>query len=108
MKKLLSLLLLLVLAVVGSWLIEGHQVYSQTKPQIEQKIDFKRHFDDLDVNGSIIIYDLQSDRAYQHNPSRNNTAFLPASTYKIPNSLIALESFSSLLLGHRLTFISNC
>ncbi|AFZ37397.1 Beta-lactamase [Stanieria cyanosphaera PCC 7437] len=92
MKKLLSLLLLLILAVVGSLVVENHEVYSQTEPPIEQRIDFKRHFDDLGVNGSIIIYDLQSDRFYQHNPRRNNTAFLPASTYKIPNSLIALET----------------
>jgi beta-lactamase class D len=91
-KKLLSLLLLLVLAVVGSWFVQENRVYSQNKPQIEQKIDFRRHFDNLGVNGSIIIYDLDRDRFDQHNPSRNNAAFLPASTYKIPNSLIALET----------------
>ncbi len=44
------------------------------------------------MNGSIIIYDLNRDRFYQHNPNRNNAAFLPGSTYKIPNSLIALET----------------
>ncbi|MBE9168489.1 class D beta-lactamase [Pleurocapsales cyanobacterium LEGE 06147] len=92
MKKLLSLSLLLVLAVVGSWFVQEHQGYSQTEPAIEETVDFKQHFDDLGVNGSIIIYDLDRDNFYQHNPSRNNTAFLPASTYKIPNSLIALET----------------
>lgn len=92
MKKLLSLLLLSVLTVVGSWLVEAHRVYSQTELEIEQTVDFKQHFDDLGVNGSIIIYDLDRDSYYQHNPNRNNTAFLPASTYKIPNSLIALET----------------
>jgi beta-lactamase class D len=92
MKKLLSLLLLLVVAVIGSWFVSEHQGYSQTEPQIEQTVDFKQHFNDLGVNGSIIIYDLDRDIFYQHNPSRNNTAFLPASTYKIPNSLIALET----------------
>lgn len=92
MKKLLSFLLLLFLAVVGSWLIQEHRVYSQTEPEIEQKVDFQRHFEQLGVNGSIIIYDLNGDRTYQYNPSRNDTAFLPASTYKIPNSLIALET----------------
>lgn len=54
--------------------------------------EFARHFQDLGVEGSILIYDLNRDRTYQHNPSRNGTAFLPASTFKILNSLIALET----------------
>lgn len=92
MKKVFGLLLVLVLAVIGSGFVKEHRVYSQTKPEIEQSVDFKRHFDTLGINGSIAIYDLAQNRFYQHNPSRNNTAFLPASTYKIPNSLIALET----------------
>ena len=92
MKKLLSFLLVLVLALVGSLLLQEYKVYSQNNLEIEQTVDFKQHFDDLGVNGSIIIYDLNEDRFYEHNPNRNNTTFLPASTYKIPNSLIALET----------------
>ncbi len=92
MKKLLSLLLLLVLAVAGSWFVQEHQVYSQNDSKIAQRVDFQQHFANLGINGSIIVYDLNRDSFYQHNPSRNNTAFLPASTYKIPNSLIALET----------------
>ena len=92
MKKLLSLLFLSVLAIVVSWSIQEHRVYSQSEAEIEQAVDFQRHFDTLGVNGSILVYDLNDDRFYEHNPSRNETAFLPASTYKIPNSLIALET----------------
>lgn len=84
--------MILVLTVASIWFIQEHRVYSQTKPKIEQVVNFQQHFNDLGVNGSIIIYDLEKDRFYQHNPDRNNTAFLPASTYKIPNSLIALET----------------
>lgn len=58
----------------------------------DREIDFGQHFQDLDVEGSILIHDLNNDRIYQHNPNRNATAFLPASTFKIPNSLIALET----------------
>ncbi|MEO0532650.1 MAG: class D beta-lactamase [Cyanobacteria bacterium P01_A01_bin.123] len=66
-------------------------------PQITQQadpaeIDFSQHFQDLGVEGSIIIHDLNQDRTYQHNPDRNTTPFLPASTFKILNSMIALET----------------
>ena len=92
MKKIINLLLLLFLTTVGTYLVTEYPVYSQTKPNIEQQADFQKHFESLGVNGSIIIYDRNQDLFYQHNRDRNNTAFLPASTYKIPNSLIALET----------------
>lgn len=59
---------------------------------VAQTINFERHFQELGVEGSIMIYDLNNDRFYQHNPQRNETAFLPASTFKILNSLISLET----------------
>jgi beta-lactamase class D len=59
---------------------------------IDRKIDFGRHFQELGINGSIVIDDLNHDRVYQYNSQRNNTAFLPASTFKILNSLISLET----------------
>jgi beta-lactamase class D len=80
------------MTAIGSCFVTGHQVYAQTEAKIEQEVDFQQHFQSLDVNGSIIIYDLNQNTFYQHNRERNNTAFLPASTYKIPNSLIALET----------------
>lgn len=67
-------------------------VQSPVRVEIAQKIDFERHFQELGVKGSILIYDLNNDRIFQHNPQRNGTAFLPASTFKILNSLIALET----------------
>lgn len=100
MKKIINLLLLLFVATVGTYLVTEHPVYSQIEPNIEQQGNFQKHFESLEVNGSIIIYDLNQDLFYQHNrdpegwaePNRNETPFLPASTYKIPNSLIALET----------------
>jgi len=63
-----------------------------TPAVVAQKVDFERHFRALEVSGSIVIYDLNRDRTFQYNPSRNATPFLPASTFKILNSLIALET----------------
>jgi beta-lactamase class D len=53
-------------------------------------VNFSKHFQDLKVTGSILIADR--DRTYQYNPQRNETAFLPASTFKILNALISLET----------------
>ncbi len=73
---------------------------TQPKPVIEppssvevaQNINFGRHFRELAVEGSIMIYDLKNNRVFQHNPQRNVTAFPAASTFKILNSLISLET----------------
>ena len=54
--------------------------------------DLGRHFKALGIEGSIMIYDLNHNRTYEHNPQRNATAFHPASTFKIFNSLVALET----------------
>ncbi len=59
---------------------------------IPQKINFEQYFQQSGVEGSIAIYDAQSDRTYQHNQQRNEKAVLPASTFKILNSLISLET----------------
>lgn len=54
--------------------------------------EFSQHFQDLGVEGSILIYDQNQNQIYQHNPERNTAPFLPASTFKILNTLIALET----------------
>lgn len=45
-----------------------------------------------DVQGAIVLLDAQTGRLVRHNPERARTRFLPASTFKIPNTLIALET----------------
>jgi beta-lactamase class D len=66
----------------------------ESTPRINSVQDprFRKHFQQLGIEGSIMIYDLNNDLTYQHNPQRNQTAFLPASTFKILNSLISLET----------------
>lgn len=57
-----------------------------------QKIDFQKIYDDFGVNGCFIIYDLKNDEMITYNEARLDSQFLPASTFKIINSLNALES----------------
>jgi beta-lactamase class D len=44
------------------------------------------------IKGTFVLLDAQTGRVVRHNPERAGTRFLPASTFKIPNSLIALET----------------
>ena len=54
--------------------------------------ELKSVFEKYKVDGSILIYN-QNDNVYMgYNLARCNIAFCPASTFKIPNTLIALES----------------
>ncbi|OUL20868.1 class D beta-lactamase [Nostoc sp. RF31YmG] len=55
-------------------------------------IDLGRSFNQLGIKGSILIYDQNNKKFYEHNASRNSQAFFPASTFKIFNSLVALET----------------
>ncbi|MCK5102317.1 MAG: hypothetical protein KAR17_05865, partial [Cyclobacteriaceae bacterium] len=43
------------------------------------------------INGCFILHDVENDTSIIYNQPRTVQQFLPASTFKIPNSLIALE-----------------
>jgi len=77
----------------------GMRVLAQRAPMpseppaaIAQMPDLGRYFKKLGLEGSILIYDSKNNRTYEHNPQRNATAFRPASTFKVFNSLVALET----------------
>jgi len=72
---------LLMLAISGA--------YSQT---FETKDEFKKYFDEAGVQGSFAVYDLKRDRYVLINSEQFEQPFVPASTFKICNSLIGLET----------------
>ncbi|MDT4895472.1 MAG: hypothetical protein QOH25_549 [Acidobacteriota bacterium] len=45
-----------------------------------------------DTNGAFVLYDLKHDRYIRYNEPRCRARFSPKSTFKIPNSLIGLET----------------
>lgn len=59
---------------------------------VAQGVDLGRSFQELGIEGSIIVYDQNNKKFYEHNAARNSKAFFPASTFKIFNSLVALET----------------
>jgi beta-lactamase class D len=54
--------------------------------------DIGARFRQAGVEGSMLVLDGQSGEVRRHNAGRAAQRFLPASTYKIPNTLIALET----------------
>jgi beta-lactamase class D len=69
----------------------NYQVSELTVKSIN-KIDLGHAFKEFGVEGSILIYDQSRNKFYEHNAARNSRAFVPASTFKIFNTLVALET----------------
>lgn len=63
-----------------------------SRSAISERPDWKTLYDRAGVHGCFILYDLRADRMQVYNPERADSAFLPASTFKIFNSLVALET----------------
>ncbi|GAB5519110.1 MAG: OXA-48 family carbapenem-hydrolyzing class D beta-lactamase OXA-54 [Rhodothermales bacterium] len=61
-------------------------------PTVEERTDFAQHFEEHGVTGTFALYDPSTNRMFVHDAVRAEQRFIPASTYKIPNSLIALET----------------
>ena len=54
-------------------------------------LELENIFKNKQVDGTIVIESLNSKKIYIHNEQRAKTLFSPASTFKIPNTLIALN-----------------
>jgi len=54
--------------------------------------DLVEIFDSAKVSGAILVFDPQKNVYYSNDFARSERGYLPASTFKIPNSIIALET----------------
>jgi beta-lactamase class D len=60
--------------------------------KIDIRDDLKKYFDDYNVTGSFLLYNLNEDKYTCCNLERCRERFLPASTFKIFNSLVGVET----------------
>jgi len=60
--------------------------------EFEEKENFEKFYKEKNIEGCFLLYDLNSDKYLVYNPERTDSEFIPASTFKIFNSLAALEA----------------
>jgi beta-lactamase class D len=84
MRKIFILLNLILLVNLNS--------YGQIKTNEVLKPEFGKILDSLKVKGAILIYDVKNKTYYSNDFSWAKMGIIPASTFKIPNSIIALET----------------
>jgi beta-lactamase class D len=58
---------------------------------VSERPDLSHYFSDAGTDGTIVIFDPRTKSAVVVNAARADRGYLPASTFKIPNSLIGLE-----------------
>ncbi len=63
---------------------------ADTTPASEVRADLARFFEGID--GTFVLFDSAANRFVRHDPERAARRFSPASTFKVPNALIALEN----------------
>jgi beta-lactamase class D len=90
--SLLSLLIFSLTALSRQPQSISSPLHSSAAKMLAKAPDLGKAFRDLQVEGSIVIYDKNNKRFDEHNPARNTTAFHPASTFKILNALISLDT----------------
>ncbi|MBQ5949811.1 class D beta-lactamase [Massilia sp. ST3] len=77
---------------VGPLLLLLAVQYAQAAQAALPEVDIGARFREAGVEGTFVLLDGQSGELRRHAPDRAARRFLPASTYKIPNTLVALES----------------
>lgn len=76
----------------SAWAAGGKPADTLQAPARESRPDLMSHFTRLGVDGTFALYDVGAHRLVLVDDKRADTRMVPASTYKIPNSLIALET----------------
>lgn len=84
MRKIIILLNLVLLVNLSS--------HGQIKTNKILKPEFGKILDSLKVKGAILIYDVKNNNYYSNDFAWAKMGIIPASTFKIPNSIIALET----------------
>lgn len=63
-------------------------------PNEQERSDWSKHFSNADANGTIVVVDARSknEMTFVYDAERADRRYTPASTFKIPHSLFALDA----------------
>lgn len=78
--------------IAAGWLLPWFAVLTLTPAQPGPEARIGALFQAKGVTGTLAIASLEGDQLLVHNPDRAAQRFCPASTFKIPNTLIAFDS----------------
>jgi beta-lactamase class D len=75
-------------------LAAGFTQVAAAEPQLQEKTEWSRFFSEADAQGSIVMIDARdkSETTHVYNVLRAKRRYSPASTFKIPHSLFALDA----------------
>ncbi len=86
MKHTLSQVVLLLVALTTSSLVHASDQFSNTQKELDAI------FSEAGVQGTFVLFNVSTNHFVYHDKARASTRFIPASTFKIPNSLIGLST----------------
>lgn len=72
--------------------VANQNIAQQKQANWQERADFGKYFQQAGVKGTFLLYDLKKKQYFVYNAKRANTGYVPASTFKIFNSLVALET----------------
>ena len=93
MKKYVIFFFVLALIVTNS--CKNSEALSKKPIKSEMEVttvNYNSYLDSLQAEGIFLLYDLKSNKLLEYKGLSKDTMLIPASTFKIPNSLIGLET----------------
>lgn len=91
--------------LIAALLDPAHTSASASSAVCAEEPDLGRFFKDFE--GTFVFMDAQTFQTVCHNPERARRRFLPASTYKMPNTFIALETGGVQGYGNHLEMVGH-
>lgn len=92
MKPIFTFIILTVLFSCSERFVSTYKIVAKATELRDLKPEFQTILDSAGVKGSILIYDSQEESYFSNDFEWANDGKLPASTFKIVNSIIALET----------------
>jgi beta-lactamase class D len=80
------------LAILAAGILPSRSFADVAYPRNEVRAGLAKHFSDAGTDGTFVGYKIDDYLVIASDDTRSGEAKLPASTFKIPNSLIALET----------------